>query len=90
MKTAYIISYDLSHPGQRYENVLQAIKSYHDWARLGGSAYIILTESSTAQVRDTISAVMDRNDQLFVGTVTSPAAWYGLSDEVSDWLKKNL
>jgi len=88
--TAYIISYDLSQPGQNYENVLKTIKSYNNWAKLGGSTYIIISDSSPVQIRDKISQEMDSNDNLYVGVVSSPAAWRGMSDEVSDWLKKNL
>lgn len=90
MRRAYIISYDLNKAGQNYENVLKEIKSHGPWARLGGSAYIIITSKSAAAIRDGIMAVMDSNDQLFVGVIKAPAAWFGLSEEVSDWLKKNL
>jgi len=88
--TAYIISYDLSQPGQNYENLLNAIKGYANWARLGGSAYIIISDSSPVQIRDKLNRELDSNDKLYVGVVTAPAAWIGMSDEVSDWLKKNL
>ena len=86
----YIISYDLSEPGQNYEDVLNAIKEHSGWARLGGSAYVVLSENSTAEVRDKIAAAIDSNDKLFVGTINAPAAWIGLTDDVSDWLKNNL
>lgn len=90
MRKAYIVSYDLSTPGQNYETVLKAIKKYPGWARLGGSSYIVLADETAAQIRDSIMSNMDSNDKLFIGTVTAPAAWIGLGDEVSDWLKNNL
>lgn len=90
MTTAYIVSYDLSQPGQNYEKVLQAIKSYGYWARLGGSAYIVISDTSPVEIRDRIGRQLDANDKLFVGVVKAPAAWVGLGDEISDWLKKNL
>jgi hypothetical protein len=89
-KTAYIISYDLNNPGQNYENVLRVIKSYNAWARLGGSAYIVITTSTAVEIRDSILKEMDSNDQLFVGNIQPPAAWFGLGDEVSNWIKNNL
>ena len=70
--------------------MLKVIKSHEGWARLGGSAYIVLSSKTAVQIRDSIMAVMDDNDQLFVGIVKAPAAWVGLGDEISDWLKKNL
>lgn len=90
MKNTYIISYDLSKPGQNYEELLKRIKSYSTWARLGGSAYIIETESNYVQVRDYLMQVLDKNDKLFVGEVSAPAAWYGLGTEVSNWLIDKL
>ena len=90
MRTAYIVSYDLNTPGQNYESILKVIKNYSGWARLGGSSYIILADETADQIRDSISNEMDSNDQLFVGVVKAPAAWYGLGDEVSNWLKNNL
>ena len=89
MKT-YIISYDLSQPGQNYEELLKRIKSYSQWARLGGSAYIIMTDKSHTEIRDNLLEVLDKNDKLFVGTVSAPAAWYGLGSEVSNWLIDKL
>ena len=90
MNNAYIITYDLSSPGQNYESILKTIKQNYAWARLGGSAYIVLSSKTAFQIRDEIMAFMDRNDQLFVGVINAPAGWYGLGDEVSDWLKNNL
>lgn len=86
----YIVSYDLSEPGQNYENVLKAIKKHSGWARLGGSAYVVLSDNSTVEVRNAIATALDSNDKLFVGTINAPAAWIGLTDDVSDWLKNNL
>ncbi len=90
MKNTYIISYDLNSPGKNYENVHKVIDSYPGWAKLGGSAYIIATEETASQIRDKIMEVIDINDQLFVGIVKAPAAWFGMGDKVSDWLKNNL
>ena len=90
MNKAYIISYDLSNPGQKYEELLKRIKSYPKWARLGGSAYIIITPQTHVQIRDNLKTNLDSNDKLFVGVVTAPAAWVNLGDEVSQWINNNL
>ena len=89
MKT-YIISYDLMNPGQRYEELLKKIKEYKIWVRLGGSAYVIKTTKTHLQVRDDLKSVLDFNDKLFVSIVKAPAAWTGMSDVVSNWLRDNL
>ncbi len=89
MARTLVVSYDLKNPGQNYQTLLQRIKAYDSWARLGGSAYLILTSDSPAQVRDNLIAVLDRNDQLFVGTAPAPSAWYGMADDVSNWIQAN-
>jgi hypothetical protein len=86
----YIVSYDLSNPGRNYEQLLARIKSYISWARLGGSAYVIVADQSAFEVRDNLMAVLDGNDKLFVGTIKAPAGWCGLGDEVSQWLRNYL
>ena len=88
MKTL-IITYDLVSPGQNYERLLQRIKAYGSWARLGGSAYLILTSSTVTQVRDALATVLDANDKLFVGTCPVPSAWHGLPQDVSKWILEN-
>jgi hypothetical protein len=90
MKKTYIISYDLHQPGQNYEELLKRIKSYSGWARLGGSAYVILTDKGHAEIRDYLKAVLDKNDKIFVGKVSAPAAWFGLGTDVSNWLIDKL
>ena len=86
----FIIYYDLYKPGQNYERLIKEIKSYRFWARLGASSYIIVTNDSAVVVRDTLRTVLCNKDKLFVGIVNAPAAWIGLGDEVSQWLRNNL
>ncbi len=90
MSRTFIISYDLNAPGKNYERVHNVIKRQPGWAKLGGSSYIVITDETEVQIRDAIMEVMDSNDQLFVGLVNAPAAWFGLGDEVSTWLQNNL
>ena len=86
----FIISYDLCKPTQRYEELIEAIKHYPRWACLGGSAYLIETEQSHVEVRDNLGHYIDGNDKLFVGRVSAPAAWNGMANEVSEWIKNRL
>lgn len=89
MNRALIVSYDLVNPGQNYERLLKLIKSYSSWARLGGSAYLILTETTPVQVRDHLRQALDPNDKLYVGVSPAPSAWVGMPDEVSKWIQAN-
>jgi hypothetical protein len=89
MSQALIVSYDLVNPGQNYESLIRMIKSYPSWAPLGGSTYLISTHESPDRVRDALLKVLDRNDKIYVGVASAPAAWYGLTDEVSRWIHAN-
>ena len=83
MNRVLFVSYDLVHPGQNYQRLLGLIKSYQSWARLGGSAYLILTDASPVQVRDYLTTALDENDKLFVGAAPTPSAWRGQSSHKS-------
>jgi hypothetical protein len=83
-----LITYDLNAPGQNYNKVLEVIRSYPRWARLGTSAYEVGTYESVTTVRDNLLRVMNANDTVFVVDVTGmPAAWHGLPSDVGDWLR---
>lgn len=86
----YIVSYDLRVPGQRYEELSELIKKQGAWARLGGSAYLLESDKSAVELRDCFKSALDANDKLYVGIVTAPAAWTGMSSGVSEWIKKRL
>ena len=88
MARTLIISYDLSNPGQNYELLLKKVKALGAWARLGGSAYLVITNATPVAVRDDLKAVLDQNDSLFVGVCPPPSAWYGMSEEVGNWIVK--
>jgi hypothetical protein len=84
-----IVTYDLINPGQNYERLLQKIKAYPLWARLGGSCYLVAADATVVQVRDNLEPVLDRNDKLFVGTCPTPSAWHGLPEDVTRWILEN-
>lgn len=89
MTKVLIISYDLVNPGRNYEHLLKQIKSYPEWARLGGSSYLIYTESGPVEVRDHLMTALDANDKLYVGTAPAPAAWIGMPEDVSNWIHEH-
>ena len=85
-----IVTYDLMNPGQNYEALLKRIRGYKSWAKLGYSAFLLATEQTPVQVRDYLSQAKDKNDKLYVSVTVAPAAWQGLTDEVSNWIRSNL
>ena len=48
----YIVTYDLSQPGQNYDKLLNLIKEEINWARLGGSSYLVESNSTSVELRD--------------------------------------
>ncbi len=89
MPRVLIVSYDLVNPGQNYEALLKKIKNVGAWARLGGSAYLVLTDQEPVNVRDSLMTVLDANDKLYVGVAPAPSAWYKQPEDVAKWILGN-
>lgn len=89
MKKVLIISYDLTSPSQHYEPLIQRIKNLGSWARLGGSAYLVLTEHTVVQVRDYLKQAIGGSDKIYVGVAPAPAAWAGMPNDVGKWILAN-
>jgi hypothetical protein len=84
-----VISYDLHKSGQNYEGVIEAIKSLGGWAKVHQSVWYVKSVKDAVAAFDVIRKRMDSNDSLFVvDAENNKAAWYGLTDEVSDYLKQ--
>ena len=86
----YHISYDLNKPAQNYPRLYEAIKQLGVWCHPGHSTWYVETNLSADQIRNTLESVMGRPDELLVTVAKAPAAWFGLTDEVSAWLKNHL
>jgi len=84
-----IVVYNLADPAQNREAVIRKIKAYGKFARLGDSAYLILTDAEPDAVRDKLLKVLGGEDRLFVGTAPAPSAWYGMPEAVSKWILAN-
>lgn len=50
---------------------------------------MISTDETPARVRDTLSRVLKADDTIYIGVASAPAAWYGLTDGVSQWIHAN-
>ncbi|MCX6763217.1 MAG: CRISPR-associated protein Cas2 [Candidatus Moranbacteria bacterium] len=90
MKTL-LVSYDLKSPGKDYSKLWEHLRSYSGYAKPLESFWLIKTELSAEDARDTISGYIDSNDRIVVINVTGDeAAWKNLSTEASNWIKQNL
>jgi hypothetical protein len=85
----YQIDYDLRKQ-RNYAPLYERLKTYSGWCRPLESTWVISTNQSAAQIRDYLRAAMDGDDGLLVTRLQGEAAWYGLSEEVSAYLKSML
>lgn len=83
-----LVTYDLNSPGQKREKLLEAIKQY-PWAKLSESSYAIRTSHSPKAIYDSLTTLLDNNDNLYVLTLTAPY-WGRGPQDVNDWLAGNL
>lgn len=91
MYNKLLVSYDLLAPGKDYEALYKYFKqSPGGWAKPLESLWIIKVSKNHETVRDELRRLIDSNDKLIVIDITGDAmAWYGLSTEVSQWLRDN-
>jgi len=87
--SVYQINYDLRKQ-RNYQSLYERIKAYSVWCRPLESCWIISTVQSASQVRDNLRAAMDADDGLLVTKLNGEAAWYGLDDQISSYLKDLL
>lgn len=88
MANNLLISYDLYSPGQDYKNVIEAIKSLGNWAKVHKSYWYVSSSMTAKQAADKIWTKMDSNDSLIViNASTNDAYWFNLSQEVSSYLR---
>ena len=88
----YIVTYDLRNEktGDKYNRLISLIKQDGIWACLGESSYLVESELSAVELRNRYREVLNLDDILFVGVLTAPAAWYGYSQQITDWIKTKL
>ena len=83
------ISYDLNQPGQNYERVIEAIKALGNWAKVQKSFWYVRSSLTASQALDRLKLVIDKNDSIIVVDATNNvAAWYGVSHEVGEYMRK--
>jgi hypothetical protein len=87
MKKKYIITYDLNKPGQDYDSLIEAIKSY-DNAYALKSAWFVKTSRPSVEIYNHLASFIDKSDGIFIAEITSN--WYCYLDKtVIDWLNKD-
>ena len=64
----YMITYDLNSTGQRYNELISAIKGASSgcWCTFWKSSYLIQSPLSPSQITDRLKPYLDSNDRLLV------------------------
>lgn len=64
----YMITYDLNSTGQRYNELINAIKGASNgcWCTFWKSSYLIQSPLSPSQITDKLKPYLDSNDRLLV------------------------
>lgn len=79
-----LITYDLNKSGQDYDGFYNVIKK-HAWAKLSESSYAIQTHETPNAVYNQLVPHMDKNDHVYVITLSAPYYGYG-PEKVNEWL----
>lgn len=89
--TAYIITIETSSESVR-EKVRTQLKTYGGYCPILKDSWAISNAAtSSVQIRDSLTGLLDPNDRIFVIRSGTEAAWAkAYSKENSDWLMKNL
>lgn len=79
----YIITFDV----RSFNKVLiDKIHAYRVWAMLSPKSFLIVSDESPEVICNNLKICMSEGERIFVGTLTSPAAWVGMPQEVTDWI----
>ena len=83
----FMVNYDLSKPHRDYERLVKFLKGHTNWARALESCWIVVSNLSTAQLRDAVKGYIDSDDHLLVTNLDhGDSAWYNLDPDVANWL----
>lgn len=89
MKKCYIISFDLKNPGINQQKLVDSIKTAKMWARLTTTSYLIVSEKTAIEIRDILIVNIKSTDKIYIGKLDNSAAWLGLGEDVSNWIRNN-
>jgi hypothetical protein len=86
----FMVTYDLKQPTDEYADLEAAIKAVGKWWHYLQSTWIVVSSSTTSEVRDALSPHIKSGDRLLVVKLAGGWASWGLSDAATQWLRDNL
>ena len=91
MAKPYIITYDLNNPGQKYTDVIAAIKSSAvSWTHYLESSFIITSNLSANEIQERIKPYLDNSDRLFISELAKNNHQGWLDTEQWDFISQNI
>lgn len=92
MAKAYMITYDLNNPGQRYTEIIKVIKeqlSNGVWCSYWKSSFLIKSDKTPTQMLDLLKPHLDDDDRFFiVEVVNNKQGW--LEKDEWDYINRNI
>lgn len=92
MAKAYMITYDLNNPGQRYTEIIKVIKeqlSNGVWCSYWKSSFLIKSDKNPTQMLDLLKPHLDNDDRFFiVEVVNNKQGW--LEKDEWDYINRNI
>jgi hypothetical protein len=81
-----LVTYDLNSPGQKYQRLIQTIKSTGDWCHCLESTWLLRTSLTAEQVATHLRQQIDANDNLLVIAVNPRSIGARLPQEACNWI----
>jgi hypothetical protein len=89
--STFLIGYDLDAPGQDYTDLIARLKDFGIYWHNLDSTWIVVSDSTAADIRGDLKKYIDKNDKLLVIKITGDNwASYGFGDEANKWLHDHV
>ena len=86
-----LITYDLNKEGEDRPPIAKVIRKLgKSRVQLSESSYAIATSKSPSKLYQELKDMLDKNDRLFILTLSKPGMAYDPAKKVSQWLDDNL
>jgi len=86
---AYIVTYDLKQPIEKYEPFFEELKRSYKWSHFIESSWIVLRYDSLAELGPKLRPLIFQSDRLLIMPAKGPAdGWLPL--EAWEWIQENV
>ena len=86
---AYIVSYDLKQPADRYKPLFDELQRSHLWMHYLTSTWVVLRYETLAELGNKLIPLIFQNDRLLIQPAKGPSHGW-LPKDAWEWLRKNV